>query len=510
MAECGIRRTGDDTNFHNYIGLAADHCYIRRKYKTVRELVEDRMVDLVLNKTRNTSTATKKPPAGRALSESVPNATTAGATSFAEQLPSVVQLRLSPDAEKRLEAFVLTPVAKVLGHVDRVQPLRAYCKGLLVSGGRKNIEQIAALMTTPENLHSVHQSLHHFIANAAWDDDALLRRVHAYALRQIEASGAELDAWVVTDVGLIKKGKETVGITRKFCARQDRRVNCQSAVMVLACNERISLPLCLRLYLPEPWAVEPDRRHKGGVPDSVDFCSRPEIAIEQIRRAIDLGLPPRCIVANETYGDQYFQSAVTDLGLQYVVRVPGGTIISPEPASAGGSNLADDLTVKALAAALPTRTFVPIFFRTPTGVSLSQFASIRVRHAHRNRKTSESPGREKWLLVERPADGKRPETYWLSTLPASHSTEQLARAATRYWSAEIAYFDLKDHLGLGHYEGRGWRGFHHHAALCIAVYGFLVAEFARASRHPAGFVKRQEAGSAARRGLVRRKPMNAV
>jgi SRSO17 transposase len=440
------------------------------------------MVDLVLNKTPNTSTKTKKPLAGRARSERALNAAAAGGTNITEKLPSVVQLPLSPDAEKRLEAFVLTPVAKVLGHVDRVQPLRTYCKGLLVSGGRKNIEQIAALMTAPENLHSVHQSLHHFIASAAWDDDALLRRVHAYTSRQIEASGAELDAWVITDVGLIKKGKETVGITRKFCARQNHRVNCQSAVMVLACNERISLPLCLRLYLPESWAVEPDRRHKGGVPDSVGFSSRPEIAVEQIRRAIDLGLSPRHIVANETYSDHYFQRAVTDMGLQYVVRVPSSTIVSPEPTPVGGSNLANDLTVKALATALPTRTFAPILFRTPTGVSLSQFASLRVRHASGGKKDNETLAHQKWLLVERPADGMRPETYWLSTLPASSSIEQLAAAATRYWSAEIAYFDLKDHLGLGHYEGRGWRGFHHHAALCIAVYGFLVSDYERAGQ----------------------------
>jgi SRSO17 transposase len=116
-------------------------------------------------------------------------------------------------------------------------------------------------------------------------------------------------------------------------------------------------------------------------------------------------------------------------------------------------------------------------------LSLSEFASIRVRHANGGSKSNETPAHEKWLVAERPADGTRPETYWLSTLPPTHSTEQLARAATCYWSAEISYFDLKDHLGLGHYEGRGWRGFHHHAALCIAVYGFLVAEFVRAGRH---------------------------
>ena len=441
------------------------------------------MVGLALNKTRNTSTVTKRPPTGGPRTETASHASTTGPANFSEKLRSVLQLPLSPDAEKRLEAFVLTPVAKVLGHVDRVQPLRTYCKGLLVAGGRKNIEQIAALMTAPENLHSVHQSLHHFIASAAWDDDALLRRVHAFTSRQIEASGVELDAWVVTDVGLIKKGKETVGITRKYCARQNRRVNCQSAVMVLACNKRISLPLCLRLYLPEFWAVEPDRRQKGGIPNSVEFSSRPEIAIEQIRRGAQLGLPPRYIVANEVYGDQYFQNAVTEMGLKYVVRVSGSTIVSPEPALSSGVRSAENKTVNALAAMLPTRAFVPVLFRTPTGVSLSQFASIRVRHASTGKQSSEATAKEKWLLVERPADGKQPETYWLSTLPATHSTEQLASAATRYWSAEIAYFDLKDHLGLGHYEGRGWRGFHHHAALCIAVYGFLVAEFVRAGRH---------------------------
>jgi SRSO17 transposase len=444
------------------------------------------MVQLVLTKTKNHATITERLRSEPSRAEIAGDDEFVGtAQNSPDELPSVVQLPLSPNAEKRLEAFLLTPVAKVLGHVDRIQPLRTYCKGLLVPGGRKNIEQIAALMTAPENLHSVHQSLHHFIATAAWDDDALLRRVHAFASRQIEAAGTELDAWVVTDVGLIKKGRETVGITRKFCARQERRVNCQSAVMVLASNDRISLPLCLRLYLPESWAVEPERRYKAGVPDSIDFATRPKIAIEQIRRAMELGLPPRLIVANESYGgDPYFHKAILEMGLEYLVRVPGSTTVSMEQmaVSDGGSNLPDAVTVKALAAMLHSRAFERIAFRTTSGTTSSHFASLRVRHLVDDEGNASSE-QEKWLIVERSADPKRPEVYWLSTLPAAFTTEELARAASRYWTAEIAYFDLKDHLGLGHYEGRGWRGFHHHAALCIAVYGFLVAEFVRSGQH---------------------------
>ena len=392
---------------------------------------------------------------------------------------SVVQLPISADAEKRLEAFVLTPLAKVLGHADRIQPLRTYCKGLLVPGGRKNIEQIAAMMAAPENLHSVHQSLHHFIATAAWDDDELLRRVHACVLRQIEAAHSSLDAWVVTDVGLVKKGKETVGITRKFCERQGRRVNCQSGVMVLASNEHIGLPLCLRLYLPESWVIEPTRRQKGGIPDSVEFATRPKIAIEQIQRAINLGLPPRLIIANEAYGsDISFQDAVTEMGLQYLLQVPSSTVVlASDTISAAdcGANLLR-ISVKELAE-MSVRTVEAVRIETLA----ADFASLRVFQESAPGSRSGSL-QEKWLIVERPTNSVRSVRYWMSNLPASFTTRQLAGTTSRYWSGESAYFDLKDHLGLGHYEGRGWRGFHHHATLCIAVYGFLVAESVRTNQ----------------------------
>jgi SRSO17 transposase len=256
--------------------------------------------------------------------------------------------------------------------------------------------------------------------------------------------------------------------------------------MVLASNDHISIPLCLRLYLPEAWVTEPARKQKGGVPNAIEFATRPKIALEQIRRAIDLGVPPRLIVAREEYGgDTSFHDAVADMGLPYLLRVPGMTTVfaryAPGTMSAadGGASLLRNISLTALATSLPAQAFETV--HVSGEAPASGFASVRVFQEGASDGGSGSL-QEKWLLVERPANSGRPANYWISNLPAAATTGQLAEAASRYWRAETALFELKDHLGLGHYEGRGWRGFHHHATLCIAVYNFLVAEFARTNR----------------------------
>ena len=186
-----------------------------------------------------------------------------------------------------------------------------------------------------------------------------------------------------------------------------------------------------------------------------------------------MGLPPRLIIANEAYGsDISFQDAVTEMGLQYLLQVPSSTVVlASDTISAAdcGANLLR-ISVKELAE-MSVRTVEAVRIETLA----ADFASLRVFQESAPGSRSGSL-QEKWLIVERPTNSVRSVRYWMSNLPASFTTRQLAGTTSRYWSGELAYFDLKDHLGLGHYEGRGWRGFHHHATLCIAVYGFLVAE----------------------------------
>src|SRR5438067_13848658 len=191
--------------------------------------------------------------------------------------------------EERFDAYV-GRLGDVLGHADRRGPLRAYATGLLLPGERKSVEPMAARVA-PARVGAAHQSLHHFVAKAAWDDGALLAAVRAYALPAMLERGP-VRAWLVDDTGLPKKGKLSVGVARQYCGQLGKRENCQVAVTLSVANERASLPVAYRLYLPEAWADDPARRATAGVPEEVAFRTKPETGLDQVRQALADGLPP--------------------------------------------------------------------------------------------------------------------------------------------------------------------------------------------------------------------------
>src|SRR3954468_3231360 len=216
----------------------------------------------------------------------------------------------------------------VLGHADRRGPLRAYCTGLLLPGERKSVEPMAARVD-PARVGAAHQSLHHFVAKAAWDDAALLRAVRDYALPAIEEHGP-IRAWLVDDTGLPKKGRLSVGVARQYCGQPGKRDNCQVAVTLSVANEHASLPVAYRLYLPDAWAADPARRATAGVPEEVAFATKPAIALDQIRQALADGVPPGVVVTDAGYGnDTDFRDGVTGLGLAYVAGILGTTSLWP-------------------------------------------------------------------------------------------------------------------------------------------------------------------------------------
>jgi SRSO17 transposase len=253
------------------------------------------------------------------------------------------------------------------------------------------------------------------------------------------------------------------------------------------------MPVAFQLYLPQVWAQDKERRRKAGVPEEVVFCTKPQIALEQIRRARARGIPEAVILADAGYGtDTQFRLALTKMQLPYVVGVmssvsvwrPGEAPQPPKRWEGKGRRtklLRRDpehtpVAVKELAVALPPGSWKTITWRQGVRRKLrSRFAAVRARPAHRDYWRAE-PHPEEWLLIEWPADQPEPLKYWLSTLPADTPLTELVRLAKHRWIIERDYQELKQELGLGHFEGRGWRGFHHHATLCLAAYGFLVAE----------------------------------
>jgi SRSO17 transposase len=397
--------------------------------------------------------------------------------------------------EKRFAAY-MEGLAKAAGHADRSAPLKAYCAGLLLPGERKSVEPMAARLA-PDNVRRMHQSLHHLVADAPWRDEAILEQVRSYGVAAMKDQGSLL-AWIVDDTGFPKKGTHSVGVTRQYCGQVGKQDNCRVAVNLSVTTNMASLPIAFRLYLPEVWANDAKRRKQAGVPDLIRFQSKPEIALEQIRQAVKDEVTKAPVLADAAYGnDAGFRAGLEELKLPYVVGVqssatvwPPGT--GPLPAkrwSGQGrptSLLRRDakhppLSAKELALCLTAQDFHIVSWCEGTkGKLRSRFAAVRVRPAHRDywRRTAHE---EQWLLIEWPKAEKEPTKYWLANLAAHTSLKALVFLAKLRWRIERDYQELKQELGLGHYEGRGWRGFHHHATLCIAAYGFLVAERSRFS-----------------------------
>jgi len=369
--------------------------------------------------------------------------------------------------------------------------LKDYCRGLLLPGERKSIEPMAARLD-PHHTQRTRQSLHHLIAKAPWRDEVMLEQVRRHVLPTMRKRGSVV-AWIVDDTGFPKKGKHSVGVTRQYCGQVGKQDNCRVAVSLSVATWSSSLPVAYRLYLPKDWAEDAERREKAEVPEEIVFQTKPEIALEQIRAAVEANLDRGVVLADAAYGiNTDFRDGLTALGLQYAVGVQSSMTVwepgkQPLPAKPRGkmgrpprllqrSTNHQPVSVKQLAISMSSTAFREITWREGTDRKLqSRFAAVRVRVAHRDYEKAE-PHAEEWLLMEWPRGEKEPTKYWISTLPADTELRALVKMAKHRWIIERDYEELKQELGLGHFEGRNWRGFHHHATLCIAAYGFLVAE----------------------------------
>jgi SRSO17 transposase len=297
----------------------------------------------------------------------------------------------------------------------------------------------------------------------------------------------------VDDTGFPKKGRHSVGVARQYCGQVGKQENCRVAVSLSVATWSSSLPIAYRLYLPQEWAEDVGRREKAEIPAEVRFQTKPEIALEQIRAAVEGKVERGVVLSDAGYGiNTEFRDGVTALGLQYVVGVQSSITVwepgkQPLPAKSRGKmgrpprllqRSADHqpVSVKQLAMSLPSKAFHQVTWREGAERKLrSRFAAVRIRPAHRDYWRAE-PHAEEWLLIEWPRGETEPTKYWISTLSPNTTLKALVKMARHRWIIERDYQELKQELGLGHFEGRNWRGFHHHATLCIAAYGFLIAE----------------------------------
>lgn len=392
--------------------------------------------------------------------------------------------------EERFEEYVMH-LSSTLGHADRVKPFTNYCAGLLLPGERKSIEPMAAVVA-PDRVSATHQMMHHFVAKANWSDASLLSAVESYVLPKME-SQEPIRAWIVDDTCFPKKGEHSVGVARQYCGQLGKQDNCQVAVSISIANHYTSLPATFRLYLNEDWIECEKRREETGIPKAIQFETKSEIALDQLRTLKESRAPRGVILSDPAYGNESeFREGVRKLELPYVLGIQKSTKVwvrgegplAPAQHSGKGrrsKRLRLDpehppVSVLELAGSLPGSQWQIVPWREGTNKELtSRFARVRVREAHRYYNKTELPP-EEWLLIEWPQGEKEPTKYWLSTLSEEIELNEMVDLAKLRWRVDRDYQELKQEIGLNHFEGRGWRGFHHHAALCIAAYGFLVAE----------------------------------
>lgn len=394
---------------------------------------------------------------------------------------------MSLSLEARFERYC-DRIVDTLMHADRRAPARWYIKGLMLPGERKSIEPMAARVQ-PDNVRSAHQSMHHLVADAAWSDETLLVAVAEAVLAKLVRDDTPVH-WIIDDTGFPKKGRHSVGVARQYCGQSGKQDNCRVAVSLSIATAQGSLPVAYRLYLPREWTDDPARCEKAGVPEAMGFETKPALAMRQIESALAAGYPRGVVLADAAYGDETaWRERLAGHGLRYAVGVRPGTTVwwGPYQPSAQLTPMARvgrprqrlkrdaqhrPVSVEQLAYELPAQAWRTVTWRDGvSGPLSSRFARLRVRAAHRDRARD-----EEWLIIEWPEDADEPAHYWFSNLPKSLPWQAMIDTVMGRWRIERDYQELKQELGLGHYEGRNWRGFHHHASLCIAAYGFLILE----------------------------------
>src|SRR5437870_421453 len=397
---------------------------------------------------------------------------------------AALQLETSAaEARERLAGFVSGVVAGMSLARQRENAL-LYVRGLVEHGGRKSLQPtLFRLEETPARYESMQQ----FLADSPWDPELLVR-----ACAERVAPELGVLAWVVDDTGIPKDGKHSPGVKRQYSGTLGKIGNCQVAVSVHAVGERGTLPLGWSLYLPEEWCDDLERRRKAKIPEVVCFQTKPALAAELCEQAGGWEVPAAPILADSAYGDDTaFRTSLHESELEYLLAVStqigvyGPETIFAVPQRNGATGRPRSVarpdrkpeSVRALAARLPRRAWKTLACRTTAAgedVS-SRFAFIRVVATHPVRHDHQPP-REEWLIIEWPADADTPTDYWLSNLPADTPRERLARLARLRWTIELDYRQPKGELGLDHYEGRSYSGFHHHCALVTCAHAFLTLE----------------------------------
>jgi SRSO17 transposase len=378
-------------------------------------------------------------------------------------------------AVQRLESY-FGRIGNVLGNESRRGSFSLYAMGLLGDAERKSVEPIAArACPDPRKIDAMHQRLLHFAVDSKWNDRDVRREAAQYGLEAM-TQREPVEAWIVDDTGFIKQGVHSVGVQRQYTGSAGKVTNCQIGVSLSIATRTEHLPIDFELYLPDSWANNAARRLEARIPAGVTFKTKPQLALEMIMRAMEQRVPPGVVLGDSAYGSSgAFRAGVRSLGLHYALAVSPQTTVSL--LNGQGHPQGDALNVSDLAFSIHERGgFRRCTWRKGTQEDLSaRFALRRVVAAG-------VPQREQeplWLLIEWRDGESEPANFFLISLPGHRTKRQLIRLVMQRWRTERVYEDLKGELGLDHYEGRRFPGWHHHISVALCCYAFIVAERVR-------------------------------
>jgi SRSO17 transposase len=378
-----------------------------------------------------------------------------------------------PSTNLRAREFFFVTIGSHLPRPAARESFATYAFGILGDGERKSVEPIAARsFSDPEDVQRCYDRLLYFIRDSPWSDRDVRRAAARHAVDAMRESGMPV-VWIIDDTGFLKQGKDSVGVQRQYTGSAGKITNCQVGVSLCVSNRKEQVPIDFELYLPRVWIDDPQKRKAARIPDDRGFKTKPELALDMIERAMADGLPSEIVLADAGYGDSSsFRAALRGYGLDYAVGIKSTTrlwLLGPN------GELERVVSGQELGKELGRAAFRRITWRTGTkGDMASQFCFRRVKPVY-----GEGEPEEKetvWLVMEWPDGEAEPTKFALTTLPRRMTKKEIIGIIKERWRTEIVYEELKGELGLDHFEGRSYPGWHHHVSVVLCCYAFVVVE----------------------------------
>jgi SRSO17 transposase len=383
--------------------------------------------------------------------------------------------------DRRLSLF-LQDLLEPMGRSERRHWAKIYLQGLLLDGDRKSIEPIAERIPGADV-----QALRQFVGQSPWAVHEIQRRL---AIKIIDLL-SDAEVWIIDETSFPKAGKHSVGVARQYCGTKGYVANCQVAVTLHWSSDQASCPIGWKLYVPESWMEDPERAAKAKIPPEIRFKTKAQLANELLDQAAAWELPKRPVVADSYYGNEFeFRQNLRSRGFHYAVQVRSSTAVwdqDPKIELPESERPRKYLPLEqrpipknllTLAVELPKQAWQSVEWREGSkGPQRSRFAVLEVWAAHRWHKRTQPRRVPELLLIEWPEGKETPVKYWLAWFGSQEiGFRQLVRIAKARWRIELDYREMKEELGLDHYEGRQWLGWHHHVTLVTIAYAFLRAE----------------------------------